>query len=169
MRIASVVYVSVFSLFLGAFSSFCANDPPAPARDSTHQKWWAQLNLTEDQKTKLKTLRADMKDFRKANFEKMKSLLDKSKEELLKSAPSKPVLYGYAKEMGDLHKAMSEKMADHMLAMKTILTKEQFQKLLSNDFWHGMGHPGAHPGAGGNPPHGGPQGMAPPPPGDMDD
>jgi Spy/CpxP family protein refolding chaperone len=164
---SSKVTASVFflSLFLIASRAFCVPDSTAHAQDSTHQKWWAQLNLTEDQKAKLKTLRADMKDFRKTNFEKMKSLLDKSKDELLKAAPSKTVLYGYAKEMGDLHKAISEKMADHMLKMKTILTKEQFQKLLSKDFWHGMGQPGK----GHHPPHDGPQGMAPPPSGDMDD
>jgi hypothetical protein len=58
---------------------------------------------------------------------------------------------------------MSEKMADHMLKMKTILTKDQFQKLLSKDFWHGLGQPGKGP----RPPHDGQHGM--PPPGDMDD
>jgi Spy/CpxP family protein refolding chaperone len=154
-------YVCAFSLFAGMAGAAPAQNPQADtaarARDSVHQKWWAQLNLTDDQKTKLKSLRADMKDFRKANFEKMKSLLEKSKEELLKAAPSKAVLYGYAKEIGDLHKAMSEHMADHMMKMKAILTKEQFQKFLSRDFRQGMDRPGAGP----HPSHGGP--------GDMDE
>jgi Spy/CpxP family protein refolding chaperone len=167
VRMYPKIIVSVFflSLIMSASNAFCVTDSTARAADSTHQKWWAQLNLSEDQKAKLKTLRVDMKDFRKANFEKMKSILDKSKEELLKAAPSKVVLYGYAKEMGDLHKAMSEHMADHMLKMKTILSKEQFQKLLKNNFLHGMGHPGNGP----RPPHDGPHGMASPPPHDMDD
>jgi Spy/CpxP family protein refolding chaperone len=145
------------SLIMSASHALCTPDPSAAARDSSHQKWWAQLNLTADQQAKLKTLRAEMKDFRKANFEKMKTLLDKNKAELLKAAPSKSVLYGYAKEMGDLHKTMSEHMADHMLKMKSILTKDQFDKLLSRDMFmgpHGMrhGNPEGHrSGAGATP------------------
>jgi Spy/CpxP family protein refolding chaperone len=165
MRGGMVICVCVISLLLSASGAFCGPDSTARAGDSLHQKWWAQLNLTEDQKAKLKALRSGAKDFRKANFDKMKSLLDKSKEELLKAAPSKAVLYGYAKEMGDLHKAISEHMADQMLKMKTILTKEQFQKFLNRDFRQGMDRPGKGP----HPPHDGQHGMAPPPGGDMDD
>jgi Spy/CpxP family protein refolding chaperone len=166
MRARTVVCMCALSLFVSAAGVFAA--PGAPdtavrAQDSVHQKWWAQLNLTQDQKAKLKALRGGAKDFRKANFDKMKALLDKSKEELLKSAPNKAVLYGYAKEIGDLHKAISEHMADQMLKMKTILTKEQFQKFLNRDFQQGMGRPGAHLGEGPHHPHDGP------PPGDLDD
>jgi Spy/CpxP family protein refolding chaperone len=148
---------------MSASGAFCAADPAAKAADSSHQKWWAQLNLNDDQKAKLKELRAGAKDFRKANFEKMKSLLDKSKEELLKPAPNKTVLYGFAKEMGELHKAMAEHMAEHMLKVKAILSKEQFQKFMNRDFREGMGRPGApHGEAGGAGPHH-------PHDGDMDD
>jgi Spy/CpxP family protein refolding chaperone len=149
MRGKMIVCVCALSLFLNAATVFCASDSTDRARDSLHQKWWAQLNLTADQQAKLKALRSGTKDFRKANIEKMKSLLDKTKEELLKPAPSKAVLYGFAKEIGDLHKARSEHMADHMLTLKTILTKEQFQKFLSRDFHKGMG-----PGEKGHRPHG---------------
>jgi Spy/CpxP family protein refolding chaperone len=165
MRGKLVVCMCAVSLFLGAATVAGAPDTLALSRDSIHQKWWAQLNLTEDQKAKLKALRGGAKDFRKANFDKMKSVLDKSKEELLKEAPSRDVLYGYAKEMGDLQKALSEHMADQMLKMKTVLTKEQFQKFLNRDFRQGMGPPGKGPHS----PHGGPHGLGPPPPGDMDD
>ena len=57
-------------------------------------------------------------------------------------------MYGYAKEMGELHKAMSEHMANHMLTIKSVLTKEQFAKLLSNEFHPPMGggHTGSHDG-----------------------
>ena len=101
MRGKMVVCMCAFSLFVSASGcASCGPDSTARAGDSLHQKWWAQLNLTEDQKAKLKALRGGAKDFRKTNFDKMKSLLDKSKEELLKAAPSKTVLYGYAKEIG---------------------------------------------------------------------
>ena len=134
MRTKTIFSVVLFSLLLSATAALCSPDSTRAApKDSSHQKWWAQLNLNDDQKAKLKTLRQDMRESRKANFEKMKALLDKSKEELLKPSPNKTVLYGYAKELGDLHKAMAEHMADHMLKVKTILTKDQFAKLLSNE------------------------------------
>ena len=78
-----------------------------------------------------------------------------AKEELLKPAPNKAVLYGYAKEMGGLHKAMAEQMADHMLKVKTILTKDQFSKLLSNEM-HPPGMREMHTG-----PHDAPHGQGP--------
>jgi Spy/CpxP family protein refolding chaperone len=144
MHAKMVTCLCVLSLVMSASPAFCVPDSAMAARDSSRQKWWAQLNLTADQKAKLKTLRAEMKDFRKANFEKMKSLLDKNKAELLKAAPNRSVLFGYAKEMGDLHETMSEHMADHMLKMKSILTKEQFEKLLSRDMFRGPQGRGHH-------------------------
>jgi Spy/CpxP family protein refolding chaperone len=134
MRTKTIFSVFLFSLLLSATAAFCSPDSTKAApRDSSHQKWWAQLNLTDDQQAKLKTLRQEMRESRKANFEKMKALLDKSKEELLKPSASKAVLNGYAKEMGELHRALAEQMADHMLKVKTILTKDQFAKLLGNE------------------------------------
>lgn len=157
MRVKKLISLCAVLLIMSAATAFGVPESATAARDSSHQKWWAQLNLTVDQQAKVKTLRAEMKDFRKANFEKMKSLLDLSKAELLKAAPNKSVLYGYAKEMGDLHKTMSEHMADHMLKMKSILTKEQFEKLLSRDMFmgpHGMRHgsPEGHRNGTGTPP-----------------
>ena len=165
MRTKTIFSVVLVSLLLSTTAAFCSPDSTRAApRDSSHQKWWAQLNLTDDQKAKLKTLRQEMRESRKANFEKMKVLLDKSKEELLKPAPNKALLYGYAKEMGDLHKAMAEHMADHMLKVKTILTKDQFTKLLSNEM-HPLGMREMH-----KDPHDAPHGQGPggPPP-DFDD
>jgi len=150
-------YLFSLVLSMAPLSTWCAQNP-GPADDSLHQKWWAQLNLTDDQKAKLKALRIEAKGFRKANFETMKSIIDKSKEELLKAAPSKAVLYEYAKKIGELHRAMSEHMADQILKMKSILTKEQFEKFITSDFGP------LKPPRGPHPPHGGPHGLGPPPP-----
>jgi Spy/CpxP family protein refolding chaperone len=81
-------------------------------------------------------------------MEKMKALRDKSKEELIKPSPSKDALYAFAKESGELRQSMAEKEADHLLKVKTVLTPEQFTKLLSKDFPFSM-----EPGPGG--PHDG--------------
>ncbi len=141
MRIVSICLGLVFTVMLAVPPVFSAQDSASISRDSTRHKMWTQLGLSEDQKAKLKDMRKDMREFRKQNFEKMKVLLDKSKDELLKQSPSKTALYGYAKEIGDLHREMSQKMADHMLKIKSVLSKDQFVKLLSNEFMPPMGGP----------------------------
>lgn len=147
------------ALFLAVSAIAAPNDSSSAAmHDSLHQKFMDQLNLSADQKAKMKALREEMRTLRKANMEKMKVLREKSKEELLKAAPNKTVLYGYAKEMGDLHKAMAEQMADHLLKVKAVLTKEQFEKMMSKDFLKGMRERRMHDG----PPRGGPHGMGGP-------
>jgi Spy/CpxP family protein refolding chaperone len=153
MRTVLMCMGLVLSFMMAAPPAYCAQDSASFSRDSTRHKMWAELGLSQDQQAKLKGMRKDMKEFREQNFEKMKVLLDKTKEELLKTSPNKSTLFGYAKEMGELHKAMAEHMADHMLFLKSVLTKEQFAKLLSNEFHPPMG--GGRPGHG---PHGGPGG-----------
>jgi Spy/CpxP family protein refolding chaperone len=103
------------------------------------EKLAEKLGLSDQQKSQLKDLRKEMRDFRKSQMDKMNALLEKSKTELLKPAPSKDVLYGYAKEMGEQRRIMAEKEADHLLQVKIILTPEQFTKLLSMKFWEGAG------------------------------
>ena len=125
------------------------------AADSMHGKqrgkFMAELNLTPDQKTKLQALHKQMMETTKPFFEQMKGIMEKSKAELLKPQPSKQVLYGYATELGDLHKKMAEKRADHLLQVKAILTPEQFSKLLSHKW---MGPEGFRNGKGKGPHHG---------------
>jgi Spy/CpxP family protein refolding chaperone len=141
------------SLFLTPLAAN-AGDPPAPqppAMDSArmekhHQKMWAELKLTPDQKSKFQALHKQTRETMKPFFEKMKGIMEKSKAELLKPQPSLKTLDGYAAEMGDLHKQMAQKRVEQLLQIKAILTPEQFTKLLSRDF---MGPPeGFGPGKG---------------------
>lgn len=160
MKTLSFVTAVLFPVLVTAVSTFAAphDSTSAAMRDSSHQKLMDQLNLSADQKAKMKALREEMSTLRRTNMEKMKALREKSKEELLKAAPNKAVLYGYAKEMADLHKAMAEQMADHMLKVKTVLTKEQFEKMMSKDFLKGIRERRMHDA----PRHGGPHGMGGP-------
>jgi Spy/CpxP family protein refolding chaperone len=104
------------------------------------EKMARELGLSTQQKAKFKEFREEMRDVRKAHMEKMKALLDKSKEELRKPSPSRDVLYAYARESGELRRVMAEKEADHMLKVKAVLTPEQFNKLLGKDFMLRRGH-----------------------------
>lgn len=118
------------------------------------QKMIRELNLTPDQKTKLKALRGQMKDVRQQIVEQMKGIRNKIKEELLKDKPSEKTLDGYAAQLGELSKQIAQKMSSHLLQVKAILTPEQFKKMVSFDWMDQfMKRKGKHgPGAGGGDP-----------------
>lgn len=157
MRSKNAVAVAVIMCFAAGATLAAAPDSSQAKGKGMGDKIAKELGLSADQKTKLKDLREEMKGARKELMEKMKALLDKSKEELLKASPNKGVLYGYAKQSGDLRRIMAENEADHLLKVKAILTPEQFKQLLSKDFRHG-------PGRGPRGPHDqGPQGKGPRP------
>jgi len=107
-----------------------------PDSNGHQHQIWTQLKLTDDQKAKLKDLYKDMKQIRTDYAEKAKALREKAKTELLKSNPSKAVLYGYAKELGDLDRVLAEKRADHFLKAKTIFTADQFTKIVDMQMAH---------------------------------
>jgi Spy/CpxP family protein refolding chaperone len=101
-----------------------------------HQKMMADLKLTADQKTKIQALHKDFETSAKALAEQMKGIDEKVKAELLKDQPSKQVLDGYATQLADIQKLLLQKKYDHVLQVKTILTKEQFSKHISHE-WMG--------------------------------
>ncbi len=92
--------------------------------------WIEELNLTKDQKEKLKALRQEMQPLREKHMESIKAVKDKIKAELEKPNLSEGILYGYAGEMGELHKQMAKDRIDHLLKVKKILSPEQFSKLI---------------------------------------
>ena len=113
-----------------------ASSPP----DRQH-RMWADLELNEEQKEKLKTLHVETKTERKSHFEALRDLRTKIKDELLKEQPSQSVLDDYAQKMGALHQEMARKQNQHMLKLKEVLTAEQFSKIVSKE-WKGGKHAG---------------------------
>jgi Spy/CpxP family protein refolding chaperone len=105
-----------------------------------------ELGLSTQQKSQLRELRKEMRDFHRSQMDKMRALRDKSKGELLAASPNKEILYGFAREMGELRRVMAEKEADHLLKVKAVLTPDQFEKLLKMDFGQrkGPGPAGCH-------------------------
>ena len=122
-------------LFIGALSSVfalpdtSAMQPPERGRSMALQLA-KELGLTKDQQIKMKTLHIQMEALRKEQRDKIKAIIDKGKAELLKDSPAKTVLYGLARDMGNLRQEMAEKEADNLLKLKSILTYEQFKKIL---------------------------------------
>lgn len=133
-------YLTLVTILLSSLSVLA--QPPEDEKPCPHKKdhhpFMKELNLSEEQRAELKEIREKDKPFRKKHREEMKAIRQKAKEELLKDNPDRKVLKKYSQEIAQLHEKMSEQMIDHLLKVKKILTKEQFEKILSKEFKHGM-------------------------------
>ncbi|MBN2188309.1 MAG: periplasmic heavy metal sensor [Chitinispirillaceae bacterium] len=99
------------------------------------------LKLTQRQQDELKTTLRQTRDKGKEIFGQMKKVREKVREELLKDTPSKPALDEYAAQLAGLHKQLIQNRHDHLLQTKTVLTAEQFSKLVSHE-WEKQGPAG---------------------------
>ncbi len=92
---------------------------------------FAELNLTPDQKTKLKALHEQGKVARTAQQEKSATLRLKIKDEFLKKTPDTMLLETYSVQSGQLATEATKARFDYLLQLKSVLTDEQFQKMAS--------------------------------------
>ena len=102
-------------------------------------RMWNELGLSADQQTKLSTIHNEMKEVRKSQQAEESSVRIKIKDELVKDSPSKTVLSGFVGELEKLHGKQMQSHIDHMIQLKTILTPEQFQKVIDKQ-WNGRGN-----------------------------
>lgn len=109
-----------------------------PEQRGKRHGFWEELNLTDEQSAQLKLLKLDIQKEHIIHFDEVRKVRNKIKDELLKEKPSQGTLNGYAKELGGLHGKLEEKRLAHFLKVKEVLTKEQFEKLLSKDFLKGI-------------------------------
>ena len=117
-----------------------AAQPAGAAQEGKCQfRMHAELNLSAEQQEKLKVLHQEMMQVRQKHMESVKAVRDKIRAELLKADASQNVLYGYAAELGELHKQMSVARADHLLKVKKVLSADQFAKLLDREERMGPG------------------------------
>jgi len=120
--------------------AFMLSPPTASAQpDDTmmqkpFQKMINDLKLTPDQQTKLRAQHKKMREEGKLIFEQMKKIRDKVRSELLKEKPTKAALDDYATQLAELHKQLIQKRHEHLLQAKTILTPEQFSKLVNHEW-----------------------------------
>jgi hypothetical protein len=135
-QLAMTIAIFIFSI------SFASPHDSLSARTREIDKKIAKLlNLSNDQNTKLMALHEEMKNTRKNHIDKFRTLREKSRDELMKPAPDKKVLYSYAEEIGKEHKFMAEEDAEYLLRVKAILNDAQFRMLMSRDFMKKVGPP----------------------------
>lgn len=106
----------------------CNNSPVKP------HHMWEELQLNDDQKTKLKELHQQIRDVRSKHFEAIRGVREKIREELTKQNPSSSQLDEYASQLGNLHKELAIEHNNHMLKVKSVLSAEQFAKIVDRDF-----------------------------------
>jgi len=93
-----------------------------------------ELRLTEDQKARLAQLRTEGNAMREEHMKKMKEIRLKMKEELAKDTPDGNKLMDYASQTADLVEQQTKARVEHLLKVKNILTKEQFEKMLTKEW-----------------------------------
>jgi Spy/CpxP family protein refolding chaperone len=126
---------------------------------------WKELNLTDEQKAKLKELRSGQAPAHKKEGETMRDVRQKIKAELLKEKPDRVALNKLTDEIANSHRQMARDRTEHLLKVKQILTKEQFEKMLSAEDGPKCGMSGPccpHKKSGAGRPHN--QDSMPPPP-----
>ena len=141
--------LTIMSCVLAAsplFASEQSCNASATKQERPRQNMFKQLNLTPDQKDKLKALRKELMESSKPIFEQMKAMREKVKAELLKNEPAQSSLDDYAAQLADLEKQMGMKWNSHLLKIKAILSPEQFSKLVNSDWARGPGMGGMHRG-----------------------
>jgi Spy/CpxP family protein refolding chaperone len=144
---AAILAITSWALTISPFIASAGNGDSTQYH--TMKKKFAELNLTADQKEKLKALHKEGIAAAKPLFDQMRAVREKAKAELLKASPSKQVLDDYASQLGDLHKQLVQNLHVQALTAKTILTPEQFSKMM-NFQWMGPepGMAGIHRGKG---------------------
>jgi Spy/CpxP family protein refolding chaperone len=133
------VFIPLLSIIVMLATPLFAN-PDGRGHGDKHRHAFEELNLTDEQHTQLKLLKLDMQKEQILHFDEVKKIRDKIKEELLKEKPSQTKLNEYSKELGKLHGKLSEKRMAHLLKVKEVLSREQFEKILSREFHKGRSH-----------------------------
>lgn len=147
----------------GILKSFCmcavlivpmlAQAEPGDARTEKMNRMCAEMGLTEEQNAKLSEMHKEIHAVRTKSFESIRAVRAKISEELKKENPSSTQLDAYAAELGNLHKEMVQHHNNHLLKVKTVLTADQFAKLVSKEekgfgmHFDKKGKKGAHQGA----------------------
>ena len=94
-----------------------------------HGGWFSELNLTDEQKIELQKLRDEIRPIREKNWEEVRVIRKKIREELAKDQSDRATLTEYSKKLSTLTFNMTEAMNDHVLKMREVFTKEQYDKM----------------------------------------
>ena len=98
-----------------------------------------KLNLTAEQKSKIEENRKNNREQRKALMEKMRTLREAMKSELMKADLNMEQLKSVHAQIKALQSTMADNRLESILAVRKILTPEQFSKFISEMQEHKFG------------------------------
>ncbi len=93
-----------------------------------HEKIYAQLKLTDEQKKKLEDNKAKHHEQKGGAFKKMRSLREALKQELMKPALDMNKINDIQAQIKAFQAQMADDRLNHILEVRGILTAEQFAK-----------------------------------------
>ena len=131
-KIVAVLMVAGLMAVGPAAYAASKGDNPEGGKGYKHGKgneFFKELNLTPEQKEKLKAQRETKKAEHKAVREQMKTKMQALHEEISKPGTTRADVNGLVNEVNTLKGQMFSQMIDGVFAMKEVLTPEQFAKM----------------------------------------
>ena len=116
-------------LYLLVSSNSYANDNGG--REEKRQKIWDQLNLTQDQKKQLEANKQQHRAKSTAVRRQMKINRDLLRAELMKPQLDSPKINAIEGQIKNLMSQMEDNKLESILAVRSILTAEQFAKFIN--------------------------------------
>jgi Spy/CpxP family protein refolding chaperone len=109
-----------------------------------------RLDLTAEQQAQIEAFRENSEAERLELRKQTMQLKNQIEGEWLKNAPSESTLKNLTQQMGELRTRMQVRRVEHRLALREVLTDEQWDKLLTSREGRGRGHRGQGPKGGGH-------------------
>jgi len=134
-KIARIISLAVIAVFLVSGNLYAESQCGAPeggrgnGKGDKFQKLAEELNLTPEQKEKLKAQRAEFKEKNKALREKMQAKNKELKNELKNPTVDRAAVNATIEDIKSLTGEKLNSRVDKILSMKDVLTPEQFTKL----------------------------------------
>jgi len=128
-----IVAVTVFGLALSAPAVYAqgwgGDKQCAPGKNKKSEKFFKDLNLTAEQKSKLDAQREAKREARKAEGEQLRAKIKTLHEEIAKPGTTRADVQGLVNEISAAKGQMFAERIDGVFAMKEVLTPEQFAKM----------------------------------------
>ncbi|MBF0532066.1 MAG: periplasmic heavy metal sensor [Candidatus Omnitrophica bacterium] len=113
-------------------------------KGSDLKKMYKDLNLTEDQQKALEANKSKNKEETKALFQSMKDKMTALKQEVEKEPLDMNKVNQIQSELKTIQAQMSDQRLESILAVRKILSGEQFKKFMDKMEEHGKMGPGKH-------------------------
>jgi Spy/CpxP family protein refolding chaperone len=128
---SKLLIITAMTVLLAVQAHAMAGRPPGPVGpppDKMLERIVKKLELTEEQRAKMKASAEEMAKELEANRDALKKIAEGLKTEMQKAAPDRARVHDYIAQMNKLRNEMEVKRIDSLLDLKAMLTPEQQEK-----------------------------------------